>query len=167
MTDQMKLCARITGMMHTSPRPESPSTWASFKICLRNRSRRCRRLLKYNSRILSLQSVCEAPRAKKHRCMMFWGLIGHNPPFNRLGLTWASMTHLTSLFTWPRCVTLKRNSVSSNSHYFLFVFKYAAHVFLCRRDVAKSICYSSFFFVAVETFRKVRAGDDDGLILSH
>ena len=85
MTDQMKLSARITGMMHTSPRLESPSTWASFKICLRSRSRRCRRLLKYNSRILSLQSVCEAPRAKKHRRMMFRGLIGHNPPFNCLG----------------------------------------------------------------------------------
>jgi hypothetical protein len=45
-----KLRARtiITGTTHTCPGPGYPSTWASFRIYLRSRSRLCRRLLKSN-----------------------------------------------------------------------------------------------------------------------
>ena len=80
-------------MTHTSPRPESPSTWASFRICLPNLSRQCRRLRKYNN-----SERVRGCLPSQHK-MFRDGSSRRNLPFSPMGLP-----PFISLFTgtWPR-----------------------------------------------------------------
>jgi len=87
--------------------------WVSFKICLRSRTRRCRRLLKYNFYIVLFCVILRCARpVPEVRCEMqkgdFGGQIGHNPraPFNSVAVAIARRVAAAVCIMWVRVCVL-------------------------------------------------------------